>query len=62
MKELIPKLKELATKADEVGAKAAAEKIIKPSEIFDKYHPGPKKTPKEIEAERKAKAAEESKK
>jgi len=58
MQELIPKLKELATKADEVGAKAAAEKIIKPAEVFDKYHPGPKKTPKEIEAERKAKSEE----
>jgi hypothetical protein len=56
MKELIPKLKELASKADEVGAKAFAEKIVKPGEVFEKYHPGPKKTPKEIEDERKKNA------
>jgi len=54
MKELVPKLKELYSKADEVGAKAAGENLIRPREIFQKYHPGPKKTPKEIEDERKA--------
>jgi len=65
MKELVPKLKELVGTADEVGAKAAAEKLIKPEDIFDKFHPGPKKTPKEIEDEKKAAekgAAKEEKK
>lgn len=41
--ELIPRLKDLVLTANEIGAKAAADKLAKPSDIFDKYFPGPKK-------------------
>jgi len=43
MKELIPKLPTLIGQADEIGAKAAADKLTKPSDIFNKYHQGPRK-------------------
>jgi len=60
MKELIPKLKEMFEKADEIGAKAYAEGFHlnkgekTPEQLFDKYHTGERKTPEEIEALKKS--------
>jgi hypothetical protein len=42
LQELLPKLKDLAANADEVGAKAHADGLAKAPEIFSKYHTGPK--------------------
>jgi len=49
MKELGPKFQELYKTADEVGGKASAEGVKLPKEVFDKFHPGPRKDPKKIE-------------
>jgi len=42
IKETVPELKNLLKGADDIGHKAAADKLYKPKEIFDKYHPGEK--------------------
>ena len=47
--ELLKNIRELINNADEIGAKAHAEKIFKPKEIFHKFHQGPKKTKDEKE-------------
>jgi hypothetical protein len=60
LKKLAPKFKEIVANCDEIGKKAHAANVGKPKDIFEKFHPGPKKTPQEIEAEQKA--AEEAKK
>jgi len=43
IKDSIPKIKGLIDVADEVGAKAHADNIILPGEIFDKFHKGARK-------------------
>lgn len=43
LEELLPRLKDLIASADDVGAKAYNAGCLKPAEIFDKFHPGPKK-------------------
>ena len=53
IKALLPKLKEMKNTTDETGKKAADDKALKMTEIFDKYHTGEKKTKEEIEAEKK---------
>lgn len=62
VKALVPKFKEIFTTADEVGAKAYKEGNLKPKAIFEKYHPGEKKTEAEIEAEKKAEEEKKGKK
>ena len=53
MKEVAPKINGLINTADEVGAKAFADNITTPGEIFDKYHTGAKKTEQEVQTEKK---------
>jgi hypothetical protein len=59
-KKLVPEIKKIVNECDEVGKKAAADKVLKPKDIFAKYHQGAKKTEAEIAAE--AKKAEDLKK
>jgi hypothetical protein len=60
LKSLVPKFKEIFSTCDEVGTKAYQAGVMKPKDIFDKYHPGPKKTAAELDVEKKA--AEKAKK
>jgi len=52
---LMEKLLQYVKDADTIGQKAYNDKLFWPKEIFDKYHPGPKKTPEEIAAMTKKK-------
>jgi len=61
MKELVPQLSGLLAKADEVGAKAAAENVKKPAEIFEKYHAGARKIEKKAEKAAKKEEKKEAK-
>lgn len=64
LKELAPQLAGLLAKADETGAKAAAENLKKPSEVFDKFHTGARKVeakPEKKKAEKKTDKKEEKK-
>jgi len=56
LKAVIPKIRDFVKDADTVGKKASDEGNRKPKGIFDKYHPGAKKTEAEIAAEKKAEA------
>jgi hypothetical protein len=59
-KKLVPEIRKILNECDEVGKKAAADKVLKPKDIFAKYHQGAKKTEQEIAHE--AKVAEDKKK
>jgi hypothetical protein len=64
LKELAPQLAGLLAKADEVGAKAAAENAKKPAEVFAKFHTGARKVeakPEKKKAEKKTEKKEEKK-
>lgn len=63
VKEMVPKLKEMMTAADVIGAKAHADGLKKPGEIFDKYHTGERGTapPKKKEEKKKEEKKEEKK-
>jgi len=52
---LMEKMKEYAETADVVGSEAFKANVLRPKDIFDKYHPGPKLTPEEIAATQKKK-------
>ena len=47
---LAPYLEEQLTICDKIGSPAFESKRFLPKEIFDEYHPGPKKTGEEIKA------------
>jgi len=47
--EIGPQLKDLIGNADEIGAKAFAEGLMYPWEIFEKFHTGPRKSAQELE-------------
>jgi len=58
LKELAPQLKDLLKNADEIGAKAHAEGLTKPGEVFDKFHTGARK---EVQKKAEEKKHEEKK-
>jgi len=61
-KELLPQLKEVIAQADEVG-KPAHEAVCRvPTEVFEKFHKGERKTKEDIEKEKKAAEAAKAKK
>ena len=53
MKEVIPKIPELISQADEVGKKAAEKDIRRMSDIFDHFQTAPKKGEDKIKEEKK---------
>jgi hypothetical protein len=48
MKAIGPQLQEMVNKADDIGKNAAAANVKLPTEIFDKYYTGDKKTADEV--------------
>jgi len=53
-KVLSEKLVEFVATADITGSEAYKNNVLRPKDIFDKYHPGQKLTPEEIAARKKA--------
>jgi len=54
LKALVPKFKEIFQTCDQVGKQAFSANVLKPKEIFAKYHTGTKKTQAELDTEKKA--------
>ena len=48
MESLTPYLEELVKNCDVIGMPAFNSKKLLPKDIFDEYHPGPKKTEEEL--------------
>lgn len=53
MQEFLPMIPDLLAEADVVGREASNSGLLKPLEIFLRYHPGDKKTIEEVKVERK---------
>ena len=51
---LVAKMKEYLGTCDIVGLEAYKDNILRPKDIFDKFHSGPKLTHQEIAAKQKA--------
>lgn len=58
---MVPKIREMINKADEIGVKAKEKGFLKPHECFE-FHTGEKKTAAEIQAEEDAKTGKKGKK
>jgi len=63
LKVLVPQFKQIYNTCDEVGAKAFAEfTIAKPKDIFDKFHPGERKSEEDIKKEQEEEEKKHGKK